>query len=149
VLPSAELLALLESDVVPLVLAIDAVNTEDLTERAGRPTLEGEALEDNDRRLALKNALYAASPRDPRQPPFFGVLDADGEVLAADTGLLTGAEPLSPRRSMAPSRRSTSTCPIRGSRRRPRRFLGGPGRARSQERSWHQPRSGGPRARAG
>jgi len=94
VLASPEMVTVLENDVIPLALPIDVVNTKTIASRGGKPTLSDAALADNDQRLALKNAIYDASPRDPRQPPFLSVLDASGNVLVADTGLRTRDETL-------------------------------------------------------
>lgn len=94
VLASTDMLTLLSEKVVPLVLSIDTINTLDLAARAGKPTLSGDALADNDERLTLKNAIYDKSNRDPRQPPFLGLVDKNGSLLAADTGLLAGKDVL-------------------------------------------------------
>lgn len=92
VLASPEVIAILSNQVVPLVLSIDTLNITDLKTRGGKPELSGRELADHEQRATLKKAIYAASARDPRQPPFLAILDAQGSVLAADTGLLTAAD---------------------------------------------------------
>ncbi len=92
VLASPDMLSVLSKSVVPLALSIDTINTTDVSARGGKPTLTGDALTENDQRLALKNAIYRASKRDPRQPPLLAVLNTTGAVVAAETGLRTGAD---------------------------------------------------------
>lgn len=92
VLAAPEMLSILAKQVVPVALNIDVIDTKDIAQRAGKPTLGGAELADNDQRLALKKALYDASPRDPRQPPFLGMVDGTGKVVKAESGLRTGPE---------------------------------------------------------